>query len=230
MKKLLLTLITVGSLVAMSTQTHALSKEVFFDSVEDSLFHGNLSQDQADGMDAVLTVWNKYRADEDPRYLAYMLATTYHETSQEMQPIEEYGYGKGMSYGTPDPQTGQTYYGRGFVQLTWRDNYAHADNEIAVQFPGVNTNMEWQAHQALNPKVASAVMFLGMEEGWFRTRDGKPEILARYFSNTVNDPYTARGIINGDKSKVPSWSNGVSIGNLIKGYHNDFLYAIENAE
>ena len=31
-----------------------------------------------------------------------------------------------------DPQTGQTYYGRGFVQLTWRDNYARADAEIPL--------------------------------------------------------------------------------------------------
>jgi len=36
----------------------------------------------------------------------------------EMQPIEEYGKGKGMKYGSPDPETGQTYYGRGFVQTT----------------------------------------------------------------------------------------------------------------
>jgi hypothetical protein len=35
-----------------------------------------------------------------------------------MQPIEEYGKGRGMPYGKPDPTTGQVYYGRGFVQLT----------------------------------------------------------------------------------------------------------------
>ena len=52
----------------------------------------------------------------DTRWLAYMLATTFHETAYQMWPIEEYGKGSGRYYGTPDPETGETDYGRGFVQ------------------------------------------------------------------------------------------------------------------
>ncbi|MBE3951934.1 hypothetical protein HJ144_09510 [Vibrio parahaemolyticus] len=40
-----------------------------------------------------------------------------------MQPVEEYGKGVGHEYGIPDPITGQTYYGRGDVQVTWKYNY-----------------------------------------------------------------------------------------------------------
>jgi hypothetical protein len=66
-----------------------------------------------------------------------------------------------------------------------------------------------------------------MEQGWFRTHDdGKPETLARYFGPDVDDPYGAREIINGDKSKVPSWSGGIPIGKLIEGYHDSFLEAL----
>ena len=42
--------------------------------------------------------WTPALAD-DLRWLAYMLATTFHETARTMQPIEEYGKGKGKTYG-----------------------------------------------------------------------------------------------------------------------------------
>jgi hypothetical protein len=163
----------------------------------------------------------------DLRHCAYPLATTAHETSFTMLPIEEYGKGEGMSYGKPAGPYDQIYYGRGFVQLTWWENYIKATQELGL---GPENDLERYPEKALNPPIASAVMFRGMEFGWFRTHeDGKPETLARYFSADVDDAYEAREIINGDKTKVPSWSGGVSIGNLIKGYHGDFLAALEGA-
>ena len=116
-----------------------------------------------------------------------------------------------MSYGVPDPQTGQTYYGRGFVQLTWRDNYARADAEIPLID---EDSVEWHAHYALDPPIAGYIMFIGMIQGWFRSG----ETLPRYFSDTDNDPYGAREIIN-----------GVSIGNLIADYHRAFYDAFAAA-
>jgi hypothetical protein len=204
------------------------NREIYFDSVRDSLFNGSMNQVQVNGQNVILTIFEMrvYRGStDDLRHCAYPLATTAHETGFEMAPIVEYGKGDGMEYGVPDPETKQTYYGRGFVQLTWRDNYARATREL--QLTGEN-DLEWHADSALKMPIAAAVMYQGMTGGWFRTHDdGKPETLARYFSNTVNDPYEAREIINGDKSKVPSWSGGVSIGNLIKGYHEKFLAALE---
>jgi hypothetical protein len=94
-------------------------RKVYFDCVRASLFSGSMSQDQVEGQEAILGEWELQGQIEGPpmtdlRWLAYMLATTFHETSKEMQPIEEYGKGSGQSYGKEDPQTGQTYYGRGF--------------------------------------------------------------------------------------------------------------------
>jgi putative chitinase len=198
------------------------NRETFYASVRSSLFSGNLSQSQVDGMDAILTTWEDEYINWDQRWLAYALATTYHETSKEMQPIEEYGKGDGMEYGKVDPETGQTYYGRGFVQLTWRDNYARVDDEL--DFDG-DESCEMHAINALDLDVAAEVMFKGMEQGWFRAN----EKFAVYFNDGRDDPYGAREIINGDKTKVPSWSNGVSIGDLIKGYHKKFLTALDAA-
>jgi putative chitinase len=204
------------------------NRDIFFDSVRKSLFGGTLTQGQVDGMSAVLAAWEADPRSEDLRHLAYPLATDAHETGFEMQPIEEYGKGSGMEYGKQDPETGQTYYGRGYVQLTWRDNYRRADKELGFHDAG---SLEWHAELALDPVVAAEVMFQGMEEGWFRTHeDGGPETLNRYFSEDADDAYGAREIINGDKHIVPSWSNGKSIGNLIAGYHADFLWALEEAK
>jgi putative chitinase len=206
-----------------------LDRKIYFDSVRGSLFSGSISQSQVDGQNAILDAAQAIVAKNlawvvrDMRHLAYMLATTYHETSKEMQPIEEYGKGEGMSYGKKDPETGQTYFGRGFVQLTWRDNYAKATQRLGLS--KTPDDMEWHASRALDPTIASDVMFQGMEEGWFRP----PNNLSLYFDEDTDDPYGAREIINGDKKTVPSWSSGVSIGNLIKDYHGKFLAALQDA-
>ena len=131
---------------------------IFFDYVRDSLFSGSLNQEQVDGMEAILTGWETHLDDQDPCFLAYMLATTYHETAQSMQPVEEYGKGEGMAYGSPDPETGQTYFGRGFVQLTWRDNYARADREAG--WSG-DASCEWHADNALDLHKAGRIMVYG---------------------------------------------------------------------
>lgn len=203
----------------------AFDRNIYFNSVRTSLF-GSMSSNQVDGQEAILTEWEIGYPEWDIRWLAYALATTFHETSTEMWPIEEYGKGSGADYGKPDPETGQCYYGRGFVQLTWRDNYRKADQKIGLQGP---ESCEWHAENALDLAIAAEVMFRGMEEGWFRinSNTGMPETLSVYFNDTRDDPFGAREIINGDKNKVPSWSNGVSIGNLIKGYHEKFLQALE---
>jgi putative chitinase len=206
-------------------------RTVYFDKVRADLFAGNLSQQQVDGQNDIIDVWETLPSRFpdlvlDVRWLAYMLATTYHETSQEMWPIEEYGKGAGMSYGKPDPETGQTYYGRGYVQLTWRDNYQRATTEL--ELTGLD-DLVWHAANALDPVIAAKVMYRGMYRGWFRSDSKGPQTLPRYFSATIDDAYTAREIINGDKTTVPSWSYGQSIGILIAGYHQKFLSALDAA-
>lgn len=186
-------------------------RDVYFDAVRASLFGGSLDQGQVHGQNAILAVWELKPPSDDLRHAAYMLATTFHETAATMLPIEEYGRGKGMKYGTPDPQTGQTYYGRGFVQLTWRDNYVRASKEL--QLAGTALDLEKNAWRALDILIAALVMFQGMSAGWFT---GKK--LGSYFSETANDAVGARKIINPDDK-----------GPLIAGYHDKFLSALNDA-
>lgn len=204
-------------------------RKIYFDAVRKSLFSGSLSQQQVDGQEAILGEWEVQPWEQpltDVRWLAYMLATTLHETASKMWPVEEYGKGSGMEYGKPDPETGQTYYGRGYVQLTWRDNYRKATVELGLKG---DADLEWHAEMALEPQIAADIMFRGMAEGWFRSDGNGRQTLLRYFDADTDDPYGAREIINGDRKTVPDWSNGVSIGNLIAGYHREFLAALEAA-
>ena len=195
-------------------------RKIFFDSVRPALFGGKLSQQQVDGMNSILLEWERDHPTWDLRWLAYALATTKHETASTMWPIEEYGKGSGQPYGEPDPVTGEAYYGRGFVQLTWADNYKKADKELGLQ---QELSCYWHPVNALNTAIAADIMFLGMHEGWFR----KGQTFAKYFSDKANDAYGAREIINGDKTYKPKWANGQTIGNIIAGYHKSFLGALE---
>jgi len=204
--------------------TPFIDRKVYFDHVRLDPFNGTLTQQQVDGQNAILDRWEIDPTTVDFRWLAYALATTAHETGFVMAPIREYGLGKGMAYGVEDPPgSGNVFYGRGFVQLTWADNYKRATKELGLK---EHDDLYKYPDKALDLSIAGDVMFYGMIEGWFRTKDGEPETLPRYFNKTVDDPFNARGIINGDKSTIPKWSGGLSIGKLIEGYHVAFLYAL----
>ncbi len=162
-----------------------INRDRFFGAVRAGVFGGRLTQGQVDGINAILDGWESREEFTDLRWLAYMLATTKHETADTMQPIEEYGRGAGHSYGVPDPSTGQTYYGRGYVQLTWKANYqkmADITRADLVNHPEL----------ALDPIIAAIIMFEGMERGLF-TGVGLPH----YFNATACDWVNARRIING---------------------------------
>lgn len=140
---------------------------------------------QSVGLEAILNEWDN-RHLTDTRWLAYMLATVYHETARTMRPVEEIGKGKKYKYGQKDKETGHVYYGRGFVQLTWKDNYFKFERELGV--PLVK-----QPELALDLEISTRILFDGMIKGLFT---GKK--LSDYFNGEqICDWYSARKIING---------------------------------
>ena len=173
----------------------------FFAHVRTELFGGNMTQGQVDGIGAILAAWPD---GTDVRWIAYALATAFHETARTMEPIEEYGKGHGRPYGVPSGPSGQVYYGRGLVQLTWLTNYARAEKEI----PG--SDLVARPERALEPRIAAEVMVRGMSEGWFT---GKK--LGDYLHGGTTDWINARRIIN-----------GVDCAAQIAGYAVHFAHAI----
>lgn len=167
--------------------THPIQRKPFFDLVRESLFNNRLSQPAVDGFEAILDHWEKSNriAGGDVRWLSYILATAYHETAHTLVPCTEIGRGVGRPYGIPDRDTGQTYYGRGFVQLTWKTNYDLQANLL-------NLDLLHHPDLALDPKVAAGILIEGMCLGAFTGRS-----LARYFGPSTDDPIGARAVVNG---------------------------------
>ncbi len=136
---------------------------------------------------------------QDQRWVAYILATVRHETAFTYAPIEEYGRGAGHPYGVPDPNTGQTYYGRGYVQLTWLGNYQTFGNRLGM-------NLVQQPELALDPPTSYQIASLGMTQGMF-TGVG----LSQFIHDDTADYVNARKIIN-----------GLDQADLIAGYAQQF--------
>jgi hypothetical protein len=148
---------------------------------------GRLTQSQVDGITAKLDGMANDEALTDIRHAAYMLATAWHETAMTMQPIAEYGRGRGRKYGKPGRNHGQIPYGRGDVQLTWDTNYERADREL-----GLGGALIANYDLALDPAISYRIMSRGMLEGWFT---GKK--LSDYIRPGRVDYVNARRIING---------------------------------
>jgi putative chitinase len=149
-----------------------------------------LNQKQVAGIEAILTAWDN-SSFADMRWLAYMLATVFHETAQTMQPIEEYGKGRKYAYGVPDPVTGKTYYGRGLVQLTWKRNYEKMGSILGVDL--VN-----YPERACESEIAVKILFEGMTKAKSSFGDFTGKSLENYFSGEkICDWINARKIING---------------------------------
>jgi hypothetical protein len=156
--------------------------------------YGALGTAQRSGLDQIVSAIEADLKITDLRWAAYMLATVKHECADRWKSIEEYGKGKGRPYGVPVTVAGangknytNTYYGRGYVQLTWKENYQKMSTAL-----GLGEALLIRPEQALDPGIAYKIMSYGMRAGAFT---GKK--LGDYINTAGCDYKNARRIING---------------------------------
>ena len=186
-----------------------MNRKIFYDKIRASLFHGILSESKVDSIEAILHEC-EINDITDYREMAYIFATIFHETAGTMQPIEEYGKGAGHAYGKKIKQDRSTYlappkifYGRGFVQLTWYENYERMGKHLGVDLLN-------HPELALQLDIASRIIIEGMTKGMFTGRK-----LSDYFNDETTDYIKARTIINGN-----------DCAEKIAGYANKFFTAL----
>lgn len=183
----------------------SINRKFLYDEIRGKLFPEGLQQHQVEGTEAILDHWEAKYSGNDDRWLAYILATAYHESAHTMQPVREtlagtdaqaaarlenaWDAGKlswvSKPYWRPDPK-GISWFGRGLVQITHQNNYQKLAKAIG------NANLATDPSEALKMDVAIEIMFVGMEQGLFTNKK-----LADYFDKDDQDWINARRIVNG---------------------------------
>lgn len=154
-------------------------------------------------------------------WVAYALATTWHETAATMEPILEHGgptYFRRMydpegtrphvarALGNTMPGDGVRFAGRGYVQLTGRANYDRAAKVTGYPLVG-NPDL------AMRPDIAAEILRAGMLEGWFT---------GRKFSTALPDTIASREQFRNARRII----NGTDKADKIAGYALDFQSAL----
>ena len=128
-------------------------------------------------------ITNKYQ-------IAYIIATAKWETNHQCVSVKEAYW---LSEGWRKKHLRYyPYYGRGYAQLTWKENYAKFEKLLGIP-------LVLEPNLALEPEIAAKIIVVGMRDGMF-TGISLDDV-------TDNDSrvnfYKARRIINGtDKAGV----------------------------
>ena len=173
-------------------------RKKFFDGLR-KFAGGRLSENQVKGAEAILNEWESRHPHGDTRQLAYILATAWHETGGRLEPVRE-TFAKSDAeairrlrnrrYARVDPSTGKAYFGRGFVQLTWKRNYERMSKIVGKDLVN-NPDL------VLDLETSSVVLIEGMLRGLFT---GKA--LGDYVNHVKKDYVNARRVVNGlDRAK-----------------------------
>lgn len=192
---------------------------------DNSLFGTRLSQGQVEGIEAILDAFATH-GDGNVRTLAYGLATAYTEVTRKMQPVREHfaktdaeairsldkwAREKGRTtgiYWRPDPETGLAYFGRGFVQLTWKDNYRESSADAGI-------DLVENPDAMFDPVISARILWRGLIDGRW---NGHGKGVGYYLHRDPPDVVQARRTVNIlDRAEE------------VAGYYEQFLAAIEAA-
>lgn len=167
-----------------------------------------LNDSNRSALNHLFDVWEKF-GDEDRNRLAFVLATARRESMSSFLPIREapgcqtdekcrerkigemlqkradkQGNTARANYAVPN-KDGRRFYGRGYLQLTFEDNYRKTGTALGIDL--VN-----DPDRALDPQIAGEVLVRAMLGGWYGSR--KP--LSFYIDGDAIDWINARNNVN----------------------------------
>jgi len=188
----------------------ALNRQAFFAAVRLNPFPGHLAPGQVSGLNAIL---GACPVDTPLDHLAYCLGTCPIETGWTMLPVKEKGGSayytrmydiqgsrpaKAKELGNLTPGDGALFCGRGYLQMTGRNNYRRATTRLRdLRLLPLMTDLEKTPDLAMDADIAAAILFIGTREGWFTGRK-----LSHFFGPGKADWKGARAIINGQDRAV----------------------------
>ena len=199
-----------------------IDREIFYDNMRHKMLTGKLTQSQVEGTEVILDFWESLPIDISGTFeenwniriiewLAYILATTYHETAHTMQPLDEGGSNAyfrryednkklARRLGNDRKGDGAKFHGRGYVQITGRANYTKMSKIVREYYPDA-PDFTIDPSAVKIPKYAVLILFYGMFQGTFT---------GKALKHYIGDPdkgqfssfYHARKIVNGlDRAK-----------------------------
>lgn len=190
---------------------------VFIQSVRDTLYGGTANGTAEANMAHILDYWFAHHGVRPDVQLAYILATVRHEVGPDMKPVRETFAATdaiarerlaAKPYAQPEPPCGHSYYGRGYVQLTWLKNYQRLEEKLGLPLVE-NPDL------ALDTAIATRILFEGMLDGDYNPHGHG---LAHYVNADCCDFLGARYTVNlQDRAE------------LIAGHADRFLTAIRDA-
>ena len=146
---------------------------------------GTLEQSFVDGVNLVVAESEKEELEYNQT--AYVLATAYHESAGTFLPVKE-AYWLSENWRKQNLRY-YPYYGRGLVQITWKENYSKAGNKL-----GYGEQFANNPDMVMDQDISVKILVRGSKEGWFTTRK-----LSDYIDKeqSKKDYTNARRIING---------------------------------
>lgn len=161
-----------------------VDREKLFAEIRSRLFK-RLRQEQVAGIEFLISKIETVDFD-CLEQAAYLMATVQHETAGTFQPVKERRErANSPRRANQDRYWLSGYYGRGYVQITWKRNYERAGREIGVDLVG-------DPDLALRPDVAFQILYRGMMSGWFTSKK-----LSDYINSSRVDFVQARRVVNG---------------------------------
>lgn len=173
-----------------------------------TLFRGSMTRSQVAGCERIIHAFCRWEPNGTMHQLAYILATSYHETARRMQPVRETlartdeeairkldrAWARGQLRWVSKPYWRDGWFGRGDVQLTHERNYKGKIHDVVKKQFGADIHKD--PSKVLDPEISAYILIEGMMLGDTGVSDFTSFPLEQFVSKKNIDYELARRSVN----------------------------------